>query len=550
MLKALRQRSTGTLLGLLAILASAYAQNPPAAAKPDPVLVTISEKTTRSTAPLKPSGYPDFLEAVNLQAKGKVTPETNGAILLVRALGPYGVSPGEQQAEFYKQLGIEPLPENHQRHVFHYDFVKDLKESELPPPTDEEKNIEEDYDRIEARRTRVELDFEHCGEHPWSAKEYPLVARWLKEQESSFAQLDRLREYPEAYLPQITGLRERSLVASEIPFMQIIRLFSLDLRIRAMNSLERGKTDAAIDDLERMFILGGYLQKKQDLVSQLVCFAIRGMMHPLVNQLALNTRLDSPQLERLQQLIEKHYPVSKAPFADSIDQGERRIMIEVVCRFAEFGPGGNEEKPMPLKSRQNLDYDLILNHCNAYYDRLVEIARLEDPEKRGQALLQHEKELHEDSKNAKSPARVLMLKLTQTGRSTLVAEQILLLLTPALHAAHQAEQRNSMRRELWQLSLALERYRRKHGEFPKRLEDLAPQFLARIPSDGFTGKPLKYQSDGKGVLVYSVGHDLEDHHGYEGEDTGRMNCDDQAIFTADRRPKQPKPAEPPRDFFD
>lgn len=540
-------RLPGVLLAILAISNGLQAQNPPVAPLRDPVLVTISEKTTRITEPLKPSGYPDFLEALNIAARGKITPATNGAILLVRAVGPHGISSGEQQAEFYDRLGIEPLPENHRRHVFHFDFIKNLEESELPPPTPEEKKIEEEYDQIEARRSRVELEFEHCEEHPWTAKEYQLVARWLRQQEKSLAQLDQLRDYPDAYLPQIASPLESSVIASELSMLQIIRHTALDLRIRAMNSLAQGKAEAAIDDLERIMVMSRYLQQRGEMVTQLVCYAVRGLALPLFNQLALSASLKQPQLERLQKLLDTYYPIQKAPFADIIDRDQRRIMIELVCRTAEFGDARNEKTPAPLTTRQTWDYDFILNHCNSYFDRLVEMMRIENSAERMAALDKYEDELHELSKKAKSPANKAMLSLTKTGRSSLLADNFVVPLAPAHKLIDQAEQRNLMRRELCQLSIALGKYRLKHGQFPKSLDQLAPNFLASIPIDRFTGKPLTFQSDGKGILVYSVGWDLEDHGGFDGAGPEYTNCDDMAIFTNDRRPKPPQ-LKPPRDI--
>ncbi len=196
-----------TCLSLALLQGIVFAQKAPAPGAPEPVLVTISKETTRITEPLKPSGYPDYLEALNIAARGKVSPATNGAVLLVRAVGAHDVSPGKQQDEFYKRLGIDPLPETQRRHIFHYDFVLKLKEAELPPPTDEEKKLEYDNEQLDARRARVDLDFEHCGDHPWTAQEYPLVARWLKEQEPSFAQLGERKGVRPLFLDIFTPSR-------------------------------------------------------------------------------------------------------------------------------------------------------------------------------------------------------------------------------------------------------------------------------------------------------------------------------------------------------
>jgi hypothetical protein len=63
------------------------------------------------------------------------------------------------------------------------------------------------------------------------------------------------------------------------------------------------------------------------------------------------------------------------------------------------------------------------------------------------------------------------------------------------------------------VALALERYRRKTGQWPKQLAEMVPSYLAKIPVDPFTGKPLLYRSLADGVVVYSVGVDGVDDGG-------------------------------------
>jgi hypothetical protein len=65
---------------------------------------------------------------------------------------------------------------------------------------------------------------------------------------------------------------------------------------------------------------------------------------------------------------------------------------------------------------------------------------------------------------------------------------------------------------------ALERYRLANGQFPDKLEALAPQFISRLPDDVLTGQPYKYRrtDDGKFVL-YSVGWNEKDDGGVPGK---------------------------------
>ena len=62
-------------------------------------------------------------------------------------------------------------------------------------------------------------------------------------------------------------------------------------------------------------------------------------------------------------------------------------------------------------------------------------------------------------------------------------------------------------------ALAAERYRRLHGDWPKSLDQLAPDLLDIVPIDPFTGDPLLYQRLPDGVVVYSTSTDGVDNGG-------------------------------------
>ncbi|MBI3463711.1 MAG: hypothetical protein HY000_11740 [Planctomycetes bacterium] len=64
-------------------------------------------------------------------------------------------------------------------------------------------------------------------------------------------------------------------------------------------------------------------------------------------------------------------------------------------------------------------------------------------------------------------------------------------------------------------ALGVERYRRRHGRLPERLEDVVPEFLPAVPEDPFTGQPLRYAIEDGGFVVYSVGPDGVDDRGQE-----------------------------------
>lgn len=69
------------------------------------------------------------------------------------------------------------------------------------------------------------------------------------------------------------------------------------------------------------------------------------------------------------------------------------------------------------------------------------------------------------------------------------------------------------RRDAARIALACELHRSSRGEYPERLDQLAPEFLPEIPPDPFTGKPFVYERRPGGFIVYSLGENLKDDGG-------------------------------------
>lgn len=65
-------------------------------------------------------------------------------------------------------------------------------------------------------------------------------------------------------------------------------------------------------------------------------------------------------------------------------------------------------------------------------------------------------------------------------------------------------------------AIAAARHRAKHGKPPEILELLVPDLLAAVPTDPFTGEPLKHKTEGKELRIYSLGMDRRDQGGRPG----------------------------------
>jgi hypothetical protein len=74
--------------------------------------------------------------------------------------------------------------------------------------------------------------------------------------------------------------------------------------------------------------------------------------------------------------------------------------------------------------------------------------------------------------------------------------------------------RNETARRLTVTAIALKRHQLRHGRYPETLAGLAPGFLAAVPVDPWSGRPLCYRLTPQGgFILYSVGVDGVDDGG-------------------------------------
>ena len=68
------------------------------------------------------------------------------------------------------------------------------------------------------------------------------------------------------------------------------------------------------------------------------------------------------------------------------------------------------------------------------------------------------------------------------------------------------------------LAIACQRYERKTGRLPEKLDDLVPAFIEAVPADPFDGQPLRYSRARR--IVWAVGENLRDDNGSKADCRG------------------------------
>lgn len=198
--------------------------------------ITIARDTTRVTAPLTDDGYLDYPGAINQRLGESVTPETNANVLFWLAMGPHPkhatVTP-----EFFKLMEIPPPNEDGDYFV---DFMRYLNLV---------ANIKSDDPRLNEILEQQAL----CRTRPWTNKQYPQVAAWLRANEAPLALVVEGTRRPKYYAPLVVphgkSVESNTLMGAPPAALEQYRSFAWALSSRAMLHVGEGRIDAAWQDL-------------------------------------------------------------------------------------------------------------------------------------------------------------------------------------------------------------------------------------------------------------------------------------------------------------
>ena len=174
------------------------------------------------------------------------------------------------------------------------------------------------------------------------------------------------------------------------------------------------------------------------------------------------------------------------------------------------------------KALATIDWDLAAKNATKFYDRAVAIMRLKDRTLRERELDKLDKELEELAKKSKESGQLQKVLLDQANLGKNIAKTIsdvlLGLLMPAFRKVMAAQDRVTQNERNLHLAFALAAYKSDQGKYPAQLADLSPKYLATVPDDLFSGKPVIYKPSEKGYLLYSVGPNGKDDGGKTYED--------------------------------
>lgn len=489
-----------------------------APAQPRRLPYRVSRETTWITRPLRADGSPDYVAALDAAMRAGVTPENNAVVLYWRALGPKAIAV-ESRAAYFAKLGMDVPPEEGDYLVGLHAFAQERAAQRDPP-----------LSPVETADFFQELAHQmgRAAAAPWTARELPEMAAWLARNEKPLAIVVEAARRPKYFAPILFSPREADdppplLIEALLPLAQESREFSRLLAARAMRSLGEGKRAEAEEDLLACRRLGRQVGQDRWLIAQLVGIAIEAIAGEAEAALAHHGNYTAEEARAYIARLDALPP--RRPMIETIDNGERLVMLSVVCHIAlypenidQLSNGGPRQSPSMLTKAGVLliNWDVPLKKTNAHFDELAAAARAGTRDERQEKLDAIDNGLRQKAAEIGDPRRMLSRALW--GRSETMGDVLLSLLAPAISAAFSAEEQATMRFELSRLGFALAAYKADQGEYPPALDALAPRYVATVPQDVFSGKPLVYRraDDRKGFVLYSVGRNGMDDGGRDG----------------------------------
>lgn len=264
------------------------------------------------------------------------------------------------------------------------------------------------------------------------------------------------------------------------------RLLQLESEVRARRQ-DRG---GSIESIAAIHVAARSLENEPILISQLVRLALDGIARGQLQRRLSDTSFTDDELSA----IDRH--LAACDYSEILARG---LVGERVCGLMAFDDPKSLGDPTPPAISalfRSSDQALYLQMTR----KMMSASHFEGPRLR-EAAADMEAELKQ---LAHEPGGWLRLPISA-------------ITLPSFNVAVIAIQRGVAGRDMARVAVAIERFRLRHGDPPKTLDDLVPEFLSEVPLDPFDGKPLRYRVEGNEYRVYSVEADGVDQGGQSTE---------------------------------
>jgi hypothetical protein len=341
-----------------------------------------------------------------------------------------------------------------------------------------------------------------------------LGAEWLKKNEKPlelFVEASKRTRYFCPFLPQT---KKPALTANYTFAGSKVRRAGEALCARAMLRLNDDKVNEARDDLLSAHRLAHLLAEDPSFESPLWASfleesAMTGMFalsHYVPRNVAVARELDG-QIQRTAEWPRRsELLLSRCEYLDSL--------CYVISGMEQSKSGVDWLAARALVDPLLTRWNDALRSSNAFYDHIAEAENNPDRNERVAALRAIDedlKALYEKTKSLNEKAGFFRCLPRPYWSSPLGAWGHAMQDTIESLSACNYEATNDLRDyavtrgQLYRLAAKIGVFRAEHGSYPKRMEDLVPDYLPKLPVDMFHGNQFRYRLHGEGYVLYSLG---------------------------------------------
>lgn len=300
-----------------------------------------------------------------------------------------------------------------------------------------------------------------------------------------------------------------------LPHLASVKMLSQAFALKASEQLAQGQVDSAFENMESVFQLADKLKSEPILISQLVREAIFQIAcQPLWEGMARHQWSDE-QLAKIQKQMDDldflkdmllELKIDRDVFLDSMFSSFRQTPAQGIAILQDiFSDSLNYPEPL----FNNFLLHLAVPEGWVYFEELNTYRSYEycntsviDVNRR-----------RIDPKLDEERLKVRAEETQSLVKSILLHRLTIKMVLPGWHLTPKIA-KNQTILDLARIACALERYRLANGQYPEKLDDLAPKYLTALPHDIITGEPLKYHLDPRNQFyLYSVAWDGKDNQG-------------------------------------
>ena len=494
--------------------------------------VAISKQTTYLTAPLTADGWEiDLAKAVNERFAPKAKLEENGFRTVVRLFGPeqvFGFEPDRREEytlRFLQQLELPAEQTAQLKFQCVYDFFKtQLEAQDLPAE-------EKDWPAVRSLVGKM-------LEKPWKTDDFEGSEHWLRENAEALDRFGEAVRMPVYFAPLLQPPDGYVAILDCLSFeSNFHRNIVRSLHCRVMHSLAEGNIEKAIYDTETILRLANVMIARPAATTQyFVTQTIQSIGLRAVHRILEFGDLSKEQIEHLRAIVRKNQATVNPADLVFLSRIEGMTLLYAMAsgRILDFDDlpkdltGFERQWALFMWGGLRFAWNSVFTQFQERIDRLDAIVALPVSYSQYRAVADWDENGYTAMEKRASFINNYPYLVFQKGIYQLLPD-ILGGFISGITVHHiLSHYRGVVQLRQTEIAVALELFRRNHGEYPQSLESLRGEYLDEIPCDPFTeDKPFHYSRlEPNGWAIYSVGPNGIDDGGYNKSER-KSNPDDE-----------------------